>query len=363
MQPAEAASVFAAKPQDNGPKPLPRYEQGAALLGSQMFMLGGHYGDKALPTCCARNGCPRRVRSCTNSLHAPGRGPTPSPSPPSDRAHAAGRYLADLWVYDLTTLQWSQAAPSSSRQQQEQRVQAQEQQQQQERQQRQRAQAGTPLLHSAGPPPCAGHSVTAWGERLLVLGGHSKVWSWRVRPRMGPLAAADGSGAARRQGLIRRLPTRNTQRRIKTPRRPLRCTCWTPSRWSGRAWPQRGPRRARAAAIRCGAASACILPAQLLRRVGALLPLCTTTQAIGSDSATRAQATLIGGRLFVFGGEDSARRPLGDLHVLDLPSMAWAEVAVPGKAQAKPPPRCGHAAVVHGNKLFVFGGVWGCCHV
>eukprot|EP00882_Tetradesmus_deserticola_P028054 GHRQ01031228.1.p1 GENE.GHRQ01031228.1~~GHRQ01031228.1.p1 ORF type:complete len:182 (+),score=58.28 GHRQ01031228.1:127-672(+) len=30
--------------QDDAKKPTPRYEQGAALLGSQLFVLGGHYG-------------------------------------------------------------------------------------------------------------------------------------------------------------------------------------------------------------------------------------------------------------------------------------------------------------------------------
>lgn len=33
-------------PQEDGRKPVPRYEQGAALLGTQVFMLGGHYGER-----------------------------------------------------------------------------------------------------------------------------------------------------------------------------------------------------------------------------------------------------------------------------------------------------------------------------
>ena len=35
------------------------------------------------------------------------------------------------------------------------------------------------------------------------------------------------------------------------------------------------------------------------------------------------QATLIGSKVYVFGGEDSSRRPLGDLHVLNLTDMSW----------------------------------------
>jgi hypothetical protein len=34
--------------QDDAKKPIPRYEQGAALLGSQLYVLGGHYGELGL---------------------------------------------------------------------------------------------------------------------------------------------------------------------------------------------------------------------------------------------------------------------------------------------------------------------------
>lgn len=78
---------------------------------------------------------------------------------------------------------------------------------------------------------------------------------------------------------------------------------------------------------------------------------------------THPQATLVGEQLYVFGGEDAARRPLADLHILDLSTLAWRALEVPGKAHAKPPPRCGHAAVVHHDKLIVFGGEWGTAHV
>lgn len=69
-----------------------------------------------------------------------------------------------------------------------------------------------------------------------------------------------------------------------------------------------------------------------------------------------AQATLVGDKLWLFGGEDCHRRPLADLYCLDLASLSWSAVEVPGKPAHKPPPRCGHAAVVHGDKLVVFGG-------
>jgi len=74
---------------------------------------------------------------------------------------------------------------------------------------------------------------------------------------------------------------------------------------------------------------------------------------------SKPKATLIGEKLYLFGGEDVNRRPLSDLHVLDLPSLTWSVVDVPGKPQSKPAPRCGHAAVVCHDKLIVFGGVCG----
>jgi hypothetical protein len=34
--------------QDDAKKPLPRYEQGAAMLGHTLYVLGGHYGEQGL---------------------------------------------------------------------------------------------------------------------------------------------------------------------------------------------------------------------------------------------------------------------------------------------------------------------------
>lgn len=69
----------------------------------------------------------------------------------------AGRYLEDFWIYDLGTLQWTQAQATAAQQQGA------------------GDGEGAPLLPAAALPPSAGHSVTTWGERLLVLGGHTKV--------------------------------------------------------------------------------------------------------------------------------------------------------------------------------------------
>ena len=50
-----------------------------------------------------------------------------------------------------------------------------------------------------------------------------------------------------------------------------------------------------------------------------------------------AQSSLVGNKLFIFGGEDSARRAMGDLTILDLPSMTWERtVSVAVGKPAKP---------------------------
>ncbi len=51
----------------------------------------------------------------------------------------------------------------------------------------------------------------------------------------------------------------------------------------------------------------------------------------------RMQSSLVGNKLYIFGGEDASRRALGDLHVLDLASMQWERtVGVATGRPAKP---------------------------
>ena len=62
------------------------------------------------------------------------------------------------------------------------------------------------------------------------------------------------------------------------------------------------------------------------------------------------QATVLNGSLYIFGGEDTSRRPVSELHVLDLASMTWRQVETTGRAPAA---RSAHAAVAYkvGGKL------------
>lgn len=52
----------------------------------------------------------------------------------------------------------------------------------------------------------------------------------------------------------------------------------------------------------------------------------------------------MGSSVFIFGGEDSSRRPIGDLLVLDLAAMAWVR---PDTTGLPPAARSAHTAVAY----------------
>lgn len=63
-------------------------------------------------------------------------------------------------------------------------------------------------------------------------------------------------------------------------------------------------------------------------------------------------ADLLGRRLFLFRGGDG-RAYLNDLHVLDLDAGRWSACVASGD---KPPPRANHASAVDEFRLYIFGG-------
>ncbi|KAL8162802.1 hypothetical protein V2J09_014291 [Rumex salicifolius] len=65
-------------------------------------------------------------------------------------------------------------------------------------------------------------------------------------------------------------------------------------------------------------------------------------------------AVRVGSHLILFGGEDSKRRKLNDLHMFDLKSMTWLPLHCTGTG---PSPRSNHVASIYDDKiLFIFGG-------
>lgn len=191
--------------------PLPRYEHAAAMLGQSFCVVGGNCG---------------------------------------------GRYLNDVWKLNIKTMEWSQVqtkpfvSPSIGH-----------------------AVEQDPQKQQPALPPIAGHTVTAWNDTLVIIGGHTKVKDTSLTVQVMDLA-----------GEVAKLAP------------------------GGNLPPPRGSHT----------------------------------------------ASLLGRRIYVFGGEDPHRRPVGDLWYLDLDSMSWGQPEVSGKP---PSPRSAHAAAVYENRyLIVFGG-------
>ncbi|KAG0568578.1 hypothetical protein M758_6G027400 [Ceratodon purpureus] len=82
----------------------------------------------------------------------------------------------------------------------------------------------------------------------------------------------------------------------------------------------------------------------------------TKLEVFGEAPVSRGgqSVTLIGSQLYMFGGEDSKRRVLNDLNILDLESMTWETVVASGVC---PSPRAEHVATAYCDKyIFIFGG-------
>lgn len=82
----------------------------------------------------------------------------------------------------------------------------------------------------------------------------------------------------------------------------------------------------------------------------------TKSEVFGQAPVSRGgqSVNLIGSQLYMFGGEDSKRRVLNDLNVLDLKTMTWENVVTSGVC---PSPRAEHVATAYCKKhIFIFGG-------
>lgn len=208
-------------------RPPPRYEHATALVGSQLFVVGGN---------------------------------------------CKGRYLADSWALNLENLTWTCVAAAGKA----------------------RAGAGAgageaaggaapgapPGLPPPGLPPVAGHAAVGWNGNVVALGGHTQSKDLTAPLAVRLLDAASGAWSA--------LP-------------------------AAAAGGGEGPRQR------------------------------------GGHSGT-----LLGSKVWVFGGEDPRRKSLGELWTLDLGSLEWARPEVGGPA---PSPRSAHSAVAYrGRYVLVFGG-------
>lgn len=79
----------------------------------------------------------------------------------------------------------------------------------------------------------------------------------------------------------------------------------------------------------------------------------TTGDAPGSRGGHA--ATLLGNKVYIFGGEDAARRPLSDLYVLDLGTLVWEKLTT--SQNQLPTPRSAHVGTTYLDRyILYFGG-------
>ena len=60
--------------------------------------------------------------------------------------------------------------------------------------------------------------------------------------------------------------------------------------------------------------------------------------------------------LYIFGGQDDENNKLGDFWKFSSASKQWEQIQF-GENDFKPCPRSGHCSIVHGDKMFIFGGI------
>ncbi|CAL9219700.1 unnamed protein product [Arabidopsis halleri] len=210
-----------------------------------------------------------------------------------------GRYLGDLHVLDLKNWSWSRVETKVATDAQE---------------------TSTPTLLA----PCAGHSLIAWDNKLLSIGGHTKD------------------------------PSESMQVKVFDPH----TSTWSMLKTYGKPPVSRGGQ-----SVTMVGKTLVIFGGQDAKRSLLndlhILDLDTMTwdeiDAVGVSPSPRsdhAAAVHAERYLLIFGGGSHATC-FDDLHVLDLQTMEWSRPAQQGDA---PTPRAGHAGVTIGENWFIVGG-------
>lgn len=199
---------------DETRRPAPRYEHSAALVGNLLFLMGGNY---------------------------------------------AGRYLSDMWCFDLESLCWSRISG------------------------KQNAEEGERTAF----PASAGHVAVPYNGDVLLIGGHERL--------------------ERTKGKVKEFSPMNVYSFGAVSKE------WSLVETSVEDGLSSGP----------------------LQRGGH-------------------SGSLIGSKVYIFGGETPNRSPLDELWVLDLESMTWSKPDVAGQA---PVARSSHSAVTYQDRyVVIFGG-------
>ncbi|TKY61509.1 Acyl-CoA-binding domain-containing protein 4 [Spatholobus suberectus] len=205
-----------------------------------------------------------------------------------------GRYLNDLHVLDLRSWTWS------------------------------KIETKTGVESPATLIPCAGHSLIAWGNKLLSVAGHAKDPSESIQVKVFDLQMAT----------------------------------WSTLKTFGKAPVSRGGQ-----SVTLVGSTLVIFGGQDAKRTLLndlhILDLETMTwdeiDAVGVPPSPRSDHTAavhVERYLLIFGGGSHATC-YNDLHVLDLQTMEWSRPTQLGEI---PTPRAGHAGVTVGENWFIVGG-------
>uniref|UniRef100_A0A0E0FCY4 Acyl-CoA-binding domain-containing protein n=1 Tax=Oryza meridionalis TaxID=40149 RepID=A0A0E0FCY4_9ORYZ len=211
-----------------------------------------------------------------------------------------GRYLGDMQVLDFKSLSWSKL---------EAKIQSEE---------------PSDLTGTASLPPCAGHALVPWGNKILCLAGHT------------------------------REPTESLSVKEFDPQT---CT-WSTLRTYGRSPSSRGGQ-----SVTLVGGTLVVFGGEgdgrsLLNDLHVLdLETMTwdefeTTGTPPSPRSEHAAACYADHYLLIFGG-GSHSTCFSDLHLLDMQTMEWSR---PEHQGITPEPRAGHAGVTVGENWFITGG-------
>lgn len=225
----------------------------------------------------------------------------------------------------------------------------------------------TPAALPAQPTvsPLAGHTVNEWGDKLVIVGGHVKVG---VRCCLFPslslcvcllsLCVCVSVSVFTLPFLPQLLALQSKDASVPLPVRIYHtdCNAWEVVQPSGTSPPPRGGHTVSICFYFLFVSALInLLPLELRHilakicehgfQMKARSKLCRPHLSAPSKHQhchTHSQSSLVGNKLYIFGGEDGARRALGDLHILDLPSMTWERtVPIAAGAPAQPQVRQG----------------------
>lgn len=88
----------------------------------------------------------------------------------------------------------------------------------------------------------------------------------------------------------------------------------------------------------------------------------TASQVSGGEGSSgptaRASVScgLYGRDIYMFGGQENDNRKMNDLWCFNIDESSWSQVEL-GAEDFRPCPRSGHSTVVHGEKMYIFGGL------